>query len=227
MTWIYVAAAIFGCGFLIPMVLGGLTELDADAGGELDAGGLDVPTDVDVELDVEFDAGDLDAGQGTGAAADGSAVGGLDGPAGAIFASLFSFRAVVFFSAFFGVAGLVFGAIGYGEPATAGSAVLIGLIAMAINAVLFGLLKDSEPNSQISDRTLEGRWAKVVLPMSVEQRGRIRVDLSGQPQYLVAKPLDDGSPHRFDVGTSVVVVKIENGTALVSSVPELDEGEEL
>jgi hypothetical protein len=62
--------------------------------------------------------------------------------------------------------------------------------------------------------------------MNLGQRGRIRVDLSGQPQYLVARPLDDGSDEHFDVGASVVVVKIENGTALVSSLAELESGEE-
>ena len=227
MFWIYVAATIFGGSFLIPMLLGGLaSDVDADLGGDIGDGlDLDADLDVDVELDadIEFEA-DADAG-GAIEAADASG-GAFDGALGAVFASIVSFRTVVFFLAFFGTAGLVFGWLGYGSIATLGSAVLIGLIAAAINATLFGLLTHSQPNSQISDRTLEGRWAKVVLPMTLEQRGRIRIDLSGQPQYLVAKPVDDGSKQQFDVGTSVVVVKVENGTALVSPVPELDTGEE-
>lgn len=227
MFWIYVAATIFGGSFLIPMILGGLaSDVDADFGGDV-GDGLDLDADLEVELDaeVEFEAGaELEAvDAGAADAASGSA---FDGALGAVFASIVSFRTVVFFLAFFGAAGLVFGWLGYGSIATFGSAVLIGLIAAVINATMFGLLKHSQPNSQISDRTLEGRWAKVVLPMTLEQRGRIRIDLSGQPQYLVAKPVDDGSKQQFDVGTSVVVVKVENGTALVSPVPELDTGEE-
>lgn len=235
MFWIYVAATVFGGSFLIPMLLGGLaSDMDADIGGDVDAGGLDLDADlemeVDVDVDVEFDAAGAELevadGPGDAGAADAASGGAFDGALGAVFSSIVSFRTVVFFLAFFGASGLVFGWLGYGAIATFGSAVLIGLIAAVINATLFGLLKLSQPNSQISDRTLEGRWAKVVLPMNPDQRGRIRIDLSGQPQYLVAKPLDDGSKQQFDVGTSVVVVKVENGTALVSPVPELDTGEE-
>lgn len=236
MVWIYIAATIFGGSFLIPMVLGGLaSDFDADVGGDT-GGGLDLGSDLEVEVDadIEFDTGteievsDATISDGGGIASGGDIASGgaFDGAFGAIFASIVSFRTVVFFLAFFGVAGLVFGWLGYGGTATFASATLVGFIAAAINATLFGLIRHSQTNSQISDQTLEGRWAKVVLPMTLQQRGRIRIDLSGQPQYLVAKPLDDGSTQQFDVGTSVVVVKVEKGTALVSSVQELDSGEE-
>lgn len=226
MFWVYVAATIFGGSFLVPMLLGGLaSDVDADFGGDLD-----------VEADIEFDAADAGGADFDSSGAvdtvdgvdsgDAGGDGVFDGALGAVFASIISFRTVVFVSAFFGAAGLVFGWLGYSSLVTFSSAVLVGVIAAVINATLFGLISQSQPNSQISDRTLEGRWAKVVLPMSPQQRGRIRIDLSGQPQYLVAKPIDDGSAQQFDVGTSVVVVKVEEGTALVSSVPELDSGEE-
>lgn len=235
MIWVYVAAAIFGGSFLIPMVLGGLaSDFEADVGSDVD---LDLEVEADLEFEAggpELEAGGVDVGSPDidgpelGADAVGVDVGGgaFDGAFGAVFSSIVSFRTVVFFSAFFGFAGLVFGWLGYGSVATFGSAVLIGAIAAAINAALFGFIKHSQVSSHISDRTLEGRLAKVVLPMSPEQRGRIRVDLSGQPQYLVARAIAEGSATQFDVGTSVVVVKIENGTALVSPVPELDAGEE-
>ena len=220
MFWFYMAAAIFGGAFVVPMALGGLaSDLDADVGGDV---GGDVGAAADFDVEAEFDAEfEVEAGD-----AELEPSGAVDGAVGAVVSSLASFRTVVFFLAFFGVAGLVFGWLGYGSVATLLSALLVGGIAAAMNATLFGLLRHSQANSQISDRTLEGRWAQVVLPMNPDQRGRIRIDLSGQPQYLVAKPLDDGSTQQFDVGTSVVVVKIENGTALVSSVPELDAGEE-
>lgn len=224
MLWIYIAATIFGGSFLIPMLLGGLSSDVAEGlGGDAD---LDVGADVEMEVDVDMDM-DMDADADPGPSADIGADIDAGSPLGAIFSSLLSFRTVVFFSAFFGVAGLVFGSLGYSGPETLGTAVLIGFIAAAINSTLFGLIKNSQPNSQISDRTLEGRRARVVLPMEKAQRGRIRIDLNGQPQYLVALPLDDGSNQQFDVGASVVVVKIEDGTALVSSLAELESGEEL
>jgi membrane protein implicated in regulation of membrane protease activity len=145
---------------------------------------------------------------------------------GSVFASLLSFRTVVFFSAFFGTSGLVFSALDYSPATSLITAIVVGVIAALINSTLFGLIKNSQANSQISDSTLEGRPARVVLPMTSTQRGRIRIDLSGQPQYMVAQPMDDGSGQQFDVGASVVVVKIENGTALVASLAELDSGEE-
>lgn len=246
MIWIYVAATIFGGAFLVPMILGGLdSDVGDGLGGDFDGdvgGGLDIDTEIEFDADLDLDVGDgieFDAAEGISDIGESSGAGeaagagpvGFDAevggsPFGAIFASLLSFRTVVFFSAFFGTAGLVFGALGYSDPVTLGTAALIGAIAAVINSTLFGLIKNSQPNSQISDRTLEGRWAKVVLPMTESQRGRIRVDLSGQPQYIVARPID-GSNQQFDVGASVVVVKIENGTALVSSLAELDSGEEL
>lgn len=212
MLWIFVAAAALGGAFLLPMLLGGL---DTDVGDGLGEG-LGDGVDVDLDADLELDSAD---------GGDGPAMAG-GSPLGAIFASLVSFRTIVFFSAFFGASGLVFSALDYSQPVTLATATLIGVVAAVANSALFGLIKSSQANSQISDRTLEGRPARVVLPMDDQQRGRIRIDLSGQPQYLVARPIADGSTHRFDVGASVVVVRIENGTALVASLAELDSGEE-
>lgn len=231
MIGIFIAAAVFGCAFLIPMILGGLSsEFGADLGdGGFDADvGADLDMDMDLDLDPEFDVGsEFDVGDSTGElVAEGTTDGVFGETLGSIFSSVVSFRTVVFFSAFFGTSGLVLSAFSYSNATTLITAIGIGAMAATINSVLFGLIRTSEPNSQISDRTLEGRWAKVVLPMSGSQRGRIRIDLSGQPQYMVARPIDDGSDQRFDVGASVVVVKIELGTALVASLAELDTGEE-
>ncbi len=215
--WMYLAATIFGCAFLIPMVLGGLdSDIDAGDGFGGDVGDTDLSGGI--EVDTELDAN-------AGGPVDGGSGGLFDGAIGSVFASLVSLRALVFFSAFFGTSGLVFSALGYSWPATLATAILLGVIAAGTNSVLFGLIRNSQPNSQISDRTMEGRPAKVVLPMDGSTRGRIRVDLSGQPHYLVARPMD-GVHERFDVGASVVVVKIEQGTAHVASLAELETGEE-
>lgn len=233
MTWFYVAASIFGGAFLIPMVLGGLSsDLDGGFGGDIGDADLDMDLDMDLDVEADFEVGSDGIGSDLTAAAGNPGVdgGGFDsGLFGAMFASLISFRTVVFFSAFFGAAGLVFGGLGYQSGVTLATAILIGAIAAVANSMLFGLIKNSQPNSQISDRTLEGRPATVVLPMEGSTRGRVRVELSGQPQYIVARPIE-GSPgdpeQRFDVGASVVVVKIEQGTALVAALPELGFGEE-
>jgi len=202
--WIYLAATLFGGAFLIPMLLGGL-DVEMDAELEFDA---------DVEVDLDADTGD---------AADGWFG---DGAAGAIVGSLLSFRTAVFLSVFFGASGLVFSAFDYSVVVTLLSAIFIGVMAASMNSVIFGWLKHSQPNSQISDQVLEGRPARVVVPLGSGRKGQIRVDLNGQPQYLVALPYQSEGGPEFDVGASVVVVQIENGTALVASLAELDLGEE-
>lgn len=199
MFWIFVAAAIFGGAFLVPMLLGGL---DTDV--ELDGPDVDGP---ELDADTDLEAADTTAG--------GDAF-------GAIVASLLSFRTVVFFSAFFGASGIVFGAVGYSSLVTVTTAVFIGAAAAAANSILFGVLKSSQANSQISDRTFEGKPATVVTPIEAGRKGRVRIDLNGQPHYLVASQFEKGSLPMIGAGTSVVVVQVENGTALVAPLPELD-----
>lgn len=226
MMWIYVAAALFGGVFLVPMLLSGL-----DIGGGADLDGGEIGADLDVD-GLEIDGPELDGpevGDGALVGADGSGGAEADlggGPLGAVFASLLSFRTVVFFTAFFGTAGLVLSWLDYSSIVTFLSASLVGGFAGSANSVLFGLVKNSESTSQVTDRILQGRTAVVVLPMDGAHPGRIKIDLGGQPQYMVARPVDDGTEQQFDVGASVVVVEIENGTAMVTSLAELGLGEE-
>jgi membrane protein implicated in regulation of membrane protease activity len=225
MIWIYTAAALFGAVFLVPMLLSGL-----DIGGGVDLDGGEIGADVEIDgFDVDGPELDgLDGGDGALVGADGGgAVADLGGgPLGAVFASLLSFRTVVFFTAFFGAAGLVLSWLDYSSIVTFLSSTLVGGFAGSANSVLFGLVKNSESTSQVTDRILQGRTAVVVLPMDGDHPGRIRIDLGGQPQYMVARPVDDGTEQQFDVGASVVVVEIENGTAMVTSLAELGLGEE-
>ena len=205
MFWIYLASAIFGGSFLIPMILGGLgSDMDVDSDFELDA---DVDADFDLDADADFDAdgqtpvaAGLDAGQ-------------------AIVGSLLSFRSVVFFAAFFGAAGLVFTGLGYNVVITLVTAVVLGMIASVANSVLFGLLKASETTSQFGERTFEGRPASVTVPIEHDRRGRIRIELAGQPHYLVAESFDGES---FRPGHEVVVVEVRDGVARVASLIDLE-----
>lgn len=210
MTWLFIAAAIFGGGLLIPMLLGlgdsDVGELDAD----LDVGGLDLDTD----LDSADAGGTVD-------------VAGSTGVLGAITSSLVSLRSAVFASAFFGGSGLLLTALDYeGLPLVLGATV-VGLGAALANSTIYGLLKQSESTSHLSSRSLEGRPAHVVLPIEPGGRGRIRVDLSGQPHFVVAGLFEDDGDTRLDVGASVVVVEMQRQTALVAPLAGLDQGEEV
>jgi membrane protein implicated in regulation of membrane protease activity len=227
MIWIYVASALFGGFFLIPMMLGGLELGDGGLDGAADGLDGDFDGGLDLEAEPELGTGGPDPVPGLDGTVDAAVDGaGADGAFGAIAASVLSFRTIVFFTAFFGASGTVLTLLDAGPTLTLVSAVLIGLFAGGLVSVLFGLLRSSEANSHLSDRALVGRPATVVLPVVDGRPGRVRIDLEGQPQYLVARAVDDGTEQQYDVGTSVVVVEIENGTAMVASLAELDMGEE-
>ena len=50
MIWVYIASAVFGGAFVIPMMLGGL-DLDAEVGDVyMDVGDIDM--DMDLDMDV-------------------------------------------------------------------------------------------------------------------------------------------------------------------------------
>ncbi len=228
MDWIYLASAIFGGSFLIPMVLGGLasdadfdTDFDTDTGADFDAGGdlaLEAGS-VDVSGDVDLDGGtdfDVDHGHHIG-----DSIGSGFSAADAIVGSLLSFRSVVFFAAFFGVTGLLLGFLGYSFLVTLITALVLGAVAAVTNSAVFGLLKASESSSQVSERSFLGRRGVVTVPVNGSQRGRIRIDLGDQPQYLVAAALSDDDS--FEAGHPVTVVQLENSIALVVSLKkELD-----
>lgn len=221
MFWIYLASAIFGGSFLIPMILGGLgsdmdvdTDLDTDFGSDFE---LDTDVDLDPDLDVDFDA-DVDLDSDVGSDGHSPVAAGMDAGQ-AIVGSLLSFRSIVFFAAFFGAAGLVFTGLGYNVVLTLVTALVLGVVAAVANSVLFGLLKASETTSQVGERTFEGRPAAVTVPIGTHQRGRIRIELAGQPHYLVAESFDGEA---FAPGHEVVVVEIRDGIARVASLIDLE-----
>ncbi|MEL6983700.1 MAG: hypothetical protein AAFO29_14850, partial [Actinomycetota bacterium] len=97
MIWIYLASAIFGGVFLIPMLLSGL---DIGGGADLDGGEIGADLDVDIEIDgIEVDGPDGGDGALIGGDGGGGAIADIDGgPLGAVFASLLSFRTLVSFT---------------------------------------------------------------------------------------------------------------------------------
>jgi len=211
MIWIYLSALIFGGAFSIPMIIGGL-DFDTDADFDLDADG-------DLAVDGgDFDAGDIEVVEtDTGGAADG-AVADFVG-------SLLSFRSIVFGLTFFGLTGLVFSLFDYTEPFPLVVAGALGFVAAAFNAQMFNMLGRGESDSRLSNRDIEGKPATVVLPLNEDRKGRVRVPVRGETVYMTALPWEKAN-RPYAVGESVVVVEIENGTALVAPLPGLELGEE-
>lgn len=158
--------------------------------------------DADVDADLEFDA---DAAPDAGA-------GGVGEGLGDAVLSIFSFRAMVFLLAFFGATGLILDALDVHAIPTLLLALAMGLFAGYLHARLFAYLKRSSMESSTTNADLRGSRAKVVVPVSSEQKGRIEVDVEGRPVYVTARPFRDGT---FEKGQVVVVVEVEDGMALV------------
>lgn len=170
----------------------------------------------DVDADADLDAGvDGDADVDAGVSIVGSAG---DGVADAVL-SIFSFRAIVFLFAFFGITGLVLRGLGVGDFLTLVLAVAMGLFAGYLHARLFAYLKRSSSGGTTTNSDLRGSRAKVVVPIVANGRGRIEVDVDGQPVYLTARAFGGGT---HEEGESVVVVEIDDGIALVGHL-NLDE----
>ena len=206
MLWIYIAAAIFGGGFILPALLGSL-DFDTDTDFEFDA-------DTDFDLDMDADV-DVDADHG----------GGLEAATGISewISSLLTFRTLIFFSAFFGIVGIVLTVLDYTEPIPFASATGLGLLAGVVNARLMSYLKRSDMSSHLTEKEIAGSTARVVLPVAQQRRGRVEVDVAGQPQFMVALPFRPDAAE-MSQGAQVVVIEVKEGTAYVAPLPSLDDG---
>lgn len=201
MIWVYIASAVFGCAFVVPMLLGALdleAEVDADFDADLDPG---------MDLDVETDAGGI---------ADG-----LLGSVGDFVGSLLSFRSLVMAATFFGLAGIVFSLISSSLVAFV-TAVGLGLVAAVVNGQLVQFINRNEASSHLTDRDVQGSSATVVLPLGPDRKGRIRAEVAGQTEYFVALPFKEADAPSFEVGDAVVIVDVQGGTARVAPLPALD-----
>ena len=168
---------------------------------------FDVDIDADVDMDFDMDAGDAGGALDTG----------LD-----LLGALLSFRSLVFFAAFFGLTGLVLSWLGAGTALAVVLAVAIGIFAAYLNTKLMRYLRRTSVSSQLSDSAIAGNAAKVVLPVSDDHRGRVAVDVKGQRLYLTATPFRPTADQTYEVGDTVVIVEVRNGSALVTAMDDLD-----
>ncbi len=127
---------------------------------------------------------------------------------------------IAFVMAFFGLTGLLVGATGAGFAFTLLMAIVVGVVAGSLNSAAFSWLRRNSTSSEVMDRELEGKTAKVALPVSTEHRGKIIVDIAGAREQMTASPVDGST---IDRGQRVVIVRIEGGVALVAPLgPDLE-----
>lgn len=188
MLTVYWLAALVGWPFVLFFLFSG--------------GDLDADFDIDSGLDLDADV-DLDAPAG--------------GPLDAIL-SFLSFRAVAFFAAFFGLAGLLLTWVDAGTVLTVVLAAGVGFFAFWLNGMLLRYLKQSSSDSSIRDRHIEGSPATVTIPIRPGHRGRVTVDVRGQRLVFTAAPYVEHDDAVFEVGDSVVIVEVDNGTAKIATL---------
>ena len=182
--------------YLVCLVLGGvLIAVSIFGGGDADA-------DADVAADADVDLGEVDAetgGEGVVAAA-----------------RFLSMRNLVFFLAFFGLAGTLLTLLQANSVATVLTSVGLGALAACAVHRLMGYLRSSQSGSLPSLSTLAGSEARVVIGLSATRPGKIDVVAGDRTHQLIARIHEGAKVDHVEVGDTVVVVRIQDGVALVA-----------
>lgn len=209
MLGIYILAAVLGGGLLVFSVFSGAHH---DT-GDIDVSGMDVDAS-GIDADVSgVDVGHVDVHVG-GIDSDHDIHVGHDA-AGQLVLGLFRPRNLIFFLAAFGLTGTLLTWAGTPEDLTLGLALGMGGGAWLATYGLFTWLKRSESQlDTVSEREIEGRPARVVLPLTAGEPGRISCVVADREQYLTAR-LAPEVAGRLEPGTEVVILRMEDGVAEV------------
>ncbi len=210
MLGIYILSAMLGGGLLLFSLL---------SGAHHDVGDVDAPVDVDASFDADVSGVDAHVG---GLDADHDVHVGHDA-AGELVLGLFRPRNLIFFMAAFGLTGTLLTWTGTPEGTTLGLALGMGGGAWLLTYGVFTWLRRSDVGVEtLSEREIEGRAGRVVLPVSPDASGRVSCLIADQEQYITARLAPDVS-RRLEPGDEVVIVRVEDGVAEVIpfDTPEL------
>jgi len=205
MLAVYIFCAVLGVPLVVLLALGGG---DVDAGADID---FDGGFDIDADVDMDVGGADLDVGS------DGF------GDFTAMFRRI-PVSSYAFFLAFFGLGGLLGTLFSVNFVATIVLAVIAGMAGFSVNTALFSFLRNSQNDSMLTDKQIEGRIATVSVPIAVGKRGRVWLDTGDERLQLTAGSVEDAIDQSFDLGEEVIIVKVDNGVAQVMSIdPDLVE----
>jgi membrane protein implicated in regulation of membrane protease activity len=195
----YVACLIAG-GLLLAVSLlgGGDADGDAAVGADADAG-ADVDGAADsVEADAETEGAEAE-GEGLVAAA-----------------RFLSLRNLVFFVAFFGLTGTLLTLLKANAALTLVAAVALGGAAAVAVHRLMGYLRRTESGALRSLATLGGARARVLVRLTRAKPGKVTVVTGDGTEQLVARVHERAATDRFEAGDTVVIVRFQDGVALVA-----------
>lgn len=175
--------------YLVCLIAGGIFVVLSMLGG--------IGADLDVDFDSDFD-GDLEVGGGGISA----------------IASFLSFRFFTLFATFFGMTGFLLGKVGYAEPLVLIISLILGFTIGLVGNIVIKKFAQKTISSGLSDSDFIGKTAKVIVPFSGSERGKIKLEAKGQEALLIANSADTDQAE-FEVGDEVVVVEINGSTAKV------------
>lgn len=218
MFYAYVFCLIVGGAFVLLSILSGLGDADMDFDADMDAdfdadfdADVDADFDVDADADADFDAdADADVEHGTGGSGD------VEVFLKKRFNPLYSFKFWTFFLAYFGLTGVVFE---YFElmQSTIGVFALsmgLGLFAGLFSSYLMYAVNKGSVSAGVTDRDYIGSSAKVTLPLTKKERGKVRMRVKGKMIEMPAESADDDEVI-FDLDEECFVLEVEDGVAQV------------
>ena len=182
--------------YLVCLLLGGLLiALSIFGGGDADVD-VDVAADTDIDVEGEVDA---EGGEGLAAAA-----------------RFLSMRNLVFFMAFFGLTGTLLSLLQSNHLATLLTSLgLGGLAAWAVHRMM-GYLRGSQSGALPGTSALAGSEARVVVGVAPKRPGKVDVVVGDRTYQFLARVHEGAAVDHAEVGDTVVVVRIQDGIALVA-----------
>ena len=228
--YVYIACLVVG-GVLVGASLllghdGGDAEHELEAGGDADAEhDLDQDADHEVSHEADHDAAheaDHDVGQAADHGHDGVSVAlQAAGAAGALWLPFFSTRFWTFFLAFFGLTGVVLSGLHLaGAILTLTLAVLVGLGTGTTAAYAIRRLRSHAVGVVEGMQDFIGRDGVVLLPVSRERPGQIRIQAAGRDVDLLAFT-DEVEP--IAAHEKVLLIESREDGVAVCRLPEVDE----
>jgi membrane protein implicated in regulation of membrane protease activity len=185
--------------YLVCLLLGGLLIAVSIFGG----GDADAEIDMAGEADLDVEGGDVD----------------VDGDVGhgvAAAARFLSMRNLVFFLAFFGLTGTLLSLLRAGGTATLLTALGLGALAAWAVHALMGYLRSSQSGALPSPSALAGSRARVVVGIQASRPGKVDVMAGDRTHQFLARLHEGAKVDHCEVGDKVVVVRIQDGVALVA-----------
>lgn len=203
LLYVYIGSLVVG-GILLgaSLLLGHDSDADADVDMDADAG-LEVDgADVDGPDHGDLDHGDLDHGGFS-----------------EVWLPFMSLRFWVFFLAFFGATGTVLSLFALaGKWPTLVASLVMGLLIGVSAAFVIQRLKRDVVGEVADEQHFKGQEGTVLLPLSAQKQGKVRLTVQGQ---IVDLPARTDEELEIPVGEKVLVIDCADHTLIVVRAPEL------